>query len=100
MVIKIDDNLYKRYEYFELLEEFPDTDLENNSFECDIDFEKSIFNKEDIILLLNCKSDKALKFLKLCFDMKYAIKIGNQYYIKRDDFDRFFIDFRGKEVVI
>lgn len=76
------------------MEENVDFDLDNEPVA------KNIYDKQDIMLLLRCKSDKALRFLKLCYGMKYATKVGNQYYIRHEEFQRFFDDFRGKEVAI
>lgn len=61
---------------------------------------KRVYDKNDIMELLQCGNQKALNFLKLLFQMKYAIKVGKSYLIKVEDFDRFFEDFKGKEIVI
>jgi len=61
---------------------------------------KKLYGKNEIMELLGCGSQKALNFLKLLFQMQYAIKIGKSYIVKADDFDRFFEDFKGKEISI
>lgn len=61
---------------------------------------KKVYDKNDIMELLQCGNQKALNFLKLLFQMKYAIKVGKSYLIKVEDFDRFFEDFKGKEIMI
>lgn len=61
---------------------------------------KKLYGKNEIMELLQCGNQKALNFLKLLYQMKYAIKIGKSYLIKAEDFDRFFEDFKGQEIVI
>ena len=61
---------------------------------------KKLYGKNEIMLLLGCGDQKALNLLKLLFQMKYAIKVGKSYLIKSEDFDRFFDDFKGQEIVI
>lgn len=59
-----------------------------------------ILIKNEIMLLLGCGDQKALNFLKLLFQMKYATKVGKSYLIKSENFDRFFEDIKGQEIVI
>ena len=61
---------------------------------------KKLYGKNEIMELLQCGNQKALNFLKLLFQMKYAIKVGKSYLVKSEDFDRFFDDFKGQEIVI
>ena len=61
---------------------------------------KKLYGKNEIMELLGCGNQKALNFLKLPFQMQYAIKIGKSYIIKAEDFDRFFQDFKGQEITI
>lgn len=63
-------------------------------------FNKKLYGKNEIMELLQCGNQKALNFLKLLYQMKYAIKVGKSYLIKAEDFDRFFEDFKGQEIVI
>ena len=62
--------------------------------------DKKLYGKNEIMELLQCGNQKALNFLKLLFQMQYAIKVGKSYLIKAEDFDRFFEDFKGQEIVI
>lgn len=61
---------------------------------------KKLYGKEEIMKLLGCGNQKALNFLKLLFQMQYAIKIGKSYIVRAEDFDKFFEDFKGQEIVI
>ncbi len=62
--------------------------------------DKKLYGKNEIMELLQCGNQKALNFLKLLYQMKYAIKIGKSYLVRAEDFDRFFEDFKGQEIVI
>lgn len=62
--------------------------------------DKKLYGKNEIMELLQCGNQKALNFLKLLFQMHYAIKVGKSYLIKAEDFDRFFEDFKGQEIMI
>lgn len=61
---------------------------------------KKIYGKSEIMKLLGCGNQKALYFLKLLFQMEYAIKIGKSYIITAEEFDRFFKENKGKEIVV
>ncbi len=61
---------------------------------------KEIYNKKDIMALLGCESDKALRLLKLLFSIDKANKIGKEYYVKKEDLYSFFDDMKGKDVQI
>ena len=56
------------------------------------------YDKKDIMKILNCKSDKALKILKLIYSIKDGNKIGREYYVKKEVFDQFLGDMKGKEI--
>jgi hypothetical protein len=58
------------------------------------------YGKKDIMETLQCGDQKALNFLKLLFQMQYAVKVGKSYLIKAEDFDRFFEDSKGQEIAI
>ena len=58
------------------------------------------YGKKDIMKIFSCESDKALKILKIMFQMKEANKIGREYYVKKDALDKFMNDIRGKELCI
>ena len=100
LIVKIDDNLYERYlnccNWDTIEEAFEDTCGEYVSN----DIIKDIYNKEDIQKILKCESAKALRFLKFMFGIGYAVKIGRNYYVKCEDFERFFNDYKGREVAL
>lgn len=59
-----------------------------------------ILNKKDIMNIYSCESDKALKILKLMFQMGYGNKIGKEYYISKESQSNFIKDMAGREVLI
>lgn len=59
-----------------------------------------IYNKKCIMNLYGCESDKALKILKLLFQMGYGNKIGREYYITRKAHDQFLENMAGREVFL
>lgn len=61
---------------------------------------KEVYNKQDIIELFNCANDKALRMLKLMFQMGYGNKIGKEYYVSKQQQQKFLTDMAGKEVYI
>lgn len=56
--------------------------------------------KKDIMKIYNCESDKALRILKLMFQMGYGNKIGKEYYISHESQNEFIKNMVGKEVFI
>ena len=46
--------------------------------------DKELYNKKDIMALLGCESDKALRLLKFLFSIDKANKIGKEYYVKKE----------------
>ena len=50
--------------------------------------------------LYKCESNKALRILKLMFQMGYGNKIGKEYYISKESQAEFIKDMAGKEVFI
>lgn len=62
--------------------------------------DKIMFCKKDIMDIYHCESDKALRILKLMFQMEYNIKIGKEYYISPKLHEKFVKDTAGKEVFI
>ena len=56
--------------------------------------------KSDIMQMYHCESSKALKILKVMFNMGYGSKIGKQYYASKQSHDAFIKDMAGKEVFI
>ena len=71
--------------------------------ECMNSIQKSslkILGKKDIMEIYHCESDKALKILKLMFQMGYGNKIGKEYYVTKKSQEDFIDNMRGKEVFI
>ena len=56
--------------------------------------------KKDIMDIYNCESNKALRILKLMFQMGYGNKIGKEYYISQESQNEFIKNMVGKEVYI
>lgn len=61
---------------------------------------KQILAKADIMNMYKCESNKALRILKLMFQMGYGTKIGKEYYISLDSQLKFLDDMKGKQVFI
>ena len=59
-----------------------------------------ILTKTDIMSIYKCESNKALKILKIMFQMGYGNKIGKEYYISLESQSDFLADMKGKEVFI
>mgnify|MGYP007065840516 FL=1 len=96
--------LNKNYETMtkeELIEQCAEKDLTITS--C-IDLikskEENILTKSDIMKNYNCESDKALKILKIMFQMGYGNKLGKEYYVTRDLQSKFLKDMAGKEIIL
>ena len=71
--------------------------------ECMNNIQKSslkVLGKKDIMEIYHCESDKALKILKLMFQMGYGNKIGKEYYVTKKSQEDFIDNMRGKEVFI
>ena len=66
----------------------------------DISTNDIYYSKKDIMEIFHCESDKALRILKIMFQMKEANKIGKEYYVKKQALDRFMEDMRGKAIYI
>lgn len=62
--------------------------------------EKMILNKKDIMMLYNCRSEKALNILKFMFQTGFGNRIGKQYYITPEAHRKFLEFYAGKEVII
>ena len=50
--------------------------------------------------MYDCESDKALRILKLMYNIKYAFKVGKQYYTTTEYNAKFFELYKGKNVII
>ena len=71
-----------------------------NNFEKKDKLLLDIYGKQDIMKIFKCESDKALKILKIMFQMKEANKIGKEYYVDRDSLLQFLEKFIGEEILI
>ena len=59
-----------------------------------------VLTKNDIMSIYKCESNKALRILKLMFQMGYGNKIGKEYYISLESQNDFLDAMRGKEVFV
>lgn len=113
-VVRIDE-LRERFESVDLSELIPievDFDDEeplpydsdgNRCLPPDADEElanKKIYGKSEIMKLFGFENQKTLNFLKLLFQMEYAIKIGKSYIITAEELDRFLKENKGKEIAV
>ena len=57
-------------------------------------------SKKDIMRMYDCESDKALRILKLMYNIKYAFKVGKQYYTTAEYNKQFFELYKGKSVIV
>ena len=76
----------------ELLAQCAEKDKQLNSI--------NILNKSDIMNMYKCESNKALRMLKVMFQMGYGNKIGKEYYISLESHNKFLYDMRGKNIFI
>ncbi len=58
------------------------------------------YTKADIMVIYSCESDKALRLLRILFQMGYCVKIGNEYYVLENKLMQFMNDMAGKHVNI
>lgn len=59
-----------------------------------------VYGKQDIMKIFKCESDKALKILKVMYQMKEANKIGKEYYVDKDSLIQFLDKYKGEEILI
>lgn len=59
-----------------------------------------MLGKKEIMDVYHCESDKALRILKLMFQMGYGNKIGKEYYVSKKAQEDFLKNMVGKEVYI
>lgn len=62
--------------------------------------ELELLDKESIMQIFNCQSDKALKILKLMYANNFGCKIGKEYYITKNEFSKFMNIYKGKDLLI
>lgn len=60
----------------------------------------NVLTKNDIMHMYKCENNKALRILKVMYQMGYGNKIGKEYYISLDSHNSFLINMQGKEVFI
>lgn len=60
----------------------------------------TVYDKQDIMKIFKCESDKALRILKIMFQMNMAIKIGKEYYVDEESLKEFLEKYKGKEILI
>jgi len=68
--------------------------------ECLKNDKSNMLTKSDIMVLFHCENDKALKILKIMYQMGYGNKIGKEYYVSKSSQEDFVNDMKGKEVSI
>ena len=61
---------------------------------------QQVLTKSDIMEQFHCESDKALRILKMMFQMGYGNKIGKEYYVSLNSQLDFLDKMTGKEVFI
>ena len=59
-----------------------------------------MLGKKEIMDVYHCESDKAIRILKLMFQMGYGNKIGKEYYVSKKAQEDFLKNMVGKEVYI
>lgn len=71
-----------------------------NNFINEDKYHIEIYGKQDIMKMFKCESDKALRLLKVMFQMHEANKIGKEYYVDKESLIRFLDDYKGREIFI
>lgn len=92
---KIYDNMSKD----ELIAQCIDKDSQIDVYNSQIK-KYQVLTKTDIMSIYKCESNKALRILKLMFQMGYGNKIGKEYYISLESQNDFLTAMRGKEIFI
>lgn len=59
-----------------------------------------ILTKSDIMKLYKCENNKALKILKIMFQMGYGNKLGKEYYVTKDAHKKFLECTAGKDLYL
>lgn len=59
-----------------------------------------LVGKKDIMKFFGKESDFALRFLRTARLMGYGIKVGKEYYIKREEFEKILKTYQGLELEI
>lgn len=71
-----------------------------NNFINEDKYHIEIYGKQDIMKMFKCESDKALRLLKVMFQMHEANKIGKEYYVDKESLIHFLNDYKGQEILI
>lgn len=95
-VNKVTDNIMKMQDMARHHADIIIDDLLNRLSESKL----KVYKKSDIMELLGCESDKALRFLKLAQQTGYAMKIGKEYQITRENVERFLKEYNGKDLFL
>lgn len=61
---------------------------------------QTMLGKKEIMEIYHCENNKALKILKIMFQMGYGNKIGKEYYVSKESLSEFTKNMAGKEVCI
>ena len=90
---------YNNIERTDLILQCVEKDEEIQFYEKQIK-KQQVLTKSDIMEQFHCESDKALRILKMMFQMGYGNKIGKEYYVSLNSQLDFLDKMRGKEVFI
>lgn len=95
------ENLYNDMTKDELIAECENKDAAIREYIKELQKKSCVnYSKSDIMDVFKCESNKALKILRLLFQMNYGIKIGKEYYVQPSRLEDFMQNFAGKEVFI
>lgn len=64
------------------------------------DSQNPLIGKKEIMTIFNKESDFALRFLKFAKANKFGLKVGKEYFIKREEFDKLLHIYLGQELEI
>lgn len=65
-----------------------------------IESKNEVLTKEDIMVTYKCGSDKALRILKMIFQVGLGNKIGKEYYVSVEAHQKFLEIYAGKDLAI
>ena len=57
------------------------------------------YGKKEIMEIFHCESDKALRLLRLLFQMREANKIGREYYVSKQALENFMNDMKARKFI-
>lgn len=94
-------NNYELMTKEDLIKQCAEKDFIIKSYENLLEYRKSdVLCKNDIMKKYHCESDKALRILKIMFQMGYGNKLGKEYYVTIESQNKFLDDMAGKEVYL